>query len=388
MQYGLSIRHYTSYSCTRPTHAQDGATIERTSTSSQPDTTSDGDGTKRSPVDQKEGNPDRSSDSSDTLNESKMLNSMQSQLGGARRPLSTTNKPCRDFADDPLVRPLRLPIISNSRFSIQSKLSNAAFQISVRHEDPAGSYEPMLYLGTNKNVIVALSRVHPFRCVQVIKQRSIAKTTRPPDFMWDLSHPNITKVREAFYYQGRTFTVYDYLELSLESLRAIPVTIEEHHVASIALQVLEGLNCIESAFQRQRGFIKASTILFAKNGSVKIVRCVGNVADVLQLSEPQDTDTDTKALGKLLEDLREDWLLPARAFFEATRLFSCEELLKYHFVNRAPKPSCLQRYVNIGKMTVNKEWGLAKEISSVTSSSESTKRIFLGTFRHSNSNGI
>ncbi|EKG09500.1 hypothetical protein MPH_13460 [Macrophomina phaseolina MS6] len=227
----------SQYDTTLPTHAQDGATIERTSTSSQPDTTGDGDGTKRSPVDQKEGNPDRSSDSSDTMNESKMLNSMQSQLGGARRPLSTANKPCRDFADDPLVRPLRLPIISNSRFSIQSKLSNAAFQISVRHEDPAGSYEPMLYLGTNKNVIVALSRVHPFRCVQVIKQRSISKTTRPPDFMWDLSHPNITKVREAFYYQGRTFTVYDYLELSLESLRAIPVTIEEHHVASIALQV-------------------------------------------------------------------------------------------------------------------------------------------------------
>ncbi|KAH7021715.1 hypothetical protein B0J12DRAFT_705331 [Macrophomina phaseolina] len=216
------------------THARDNARIERISTSSQPNTIDDGFGPTHSSADKIEKDPNRTSVAS---KECKVLNLAQSQPGGTRRLLATANKPFRDFADDPLIRPLRLPIMSRSRLSVQSKPSNAAFQISVIHEDPARLYEPMLYLGTNKSVMTALSRVHPFRGVQAIKQRRIAKTTRPPDFMWDLSHPNIMGVREAFYHQGCIFTVYDCLELSLESLKAVPVTMEERHVASIASQV-------------------------------------------------------------------------------------------------------------------------------------------------------
>lgn len=222
---------------TFPTPARDSAGIERISTSSRSDTTGNGDGPMQSPVDHKEGNPARTSDASETMSERKLLDLVQPQPRDARRTLGTANNPCRDFADDPLVQPLRLPIIINSRLSAKIKPSNAAVQISVRHEDPVGSYEPVLYLGANKSVTTALSRVHPFRCAQVIKRRAVAKTVRPPDFIWDLSHPNIMKVREAFYHQGCIFTVYDYIDISLERLQAIPIAIEEQHVASIALQV-------------------------------------------------------------------------------------------------------------------------------------------------------
>ncbi|KAH7033934.1 hypothetical protein B0J12DRAFT_732004 [Macrophomina phaseolina] len=349
---------------TFPTHSGDGTTFEDVSTvSQQSNTTDDQDRPTSTVTTEQEEKPSSRVHGNDRTGIHNILSLVHSPQGYAREKPTSTNKPHQAIQDDPLIRPPRLPVVFQSRSKDSSKTSgNAAFHVSVKHENPDQWYEPILYLGNKKSTITVLSRSHPFRSIRAIKKRCIPKASQPPDLIRHLSHENIVNVLEAFYHGGCIFTVSECLDLSLQSLEAVPIAIQENHIASIALQVLRGLNCIEEAFQKRHGCINPRRILFASNGSVKID--ASNVANALQRNDPHGVDADTKVLGQLLENLRVEWSLQARAFFDATRELSCQELLKYHFVKKAPAPSCLRRYISIAAVAVIKPWGLADKISS------------------------
>ncbi|KAH7033933.1 hypothetical protein B0J12DRAFT_766215 [Macrophomina phaseolina] len=100
------------------------------------------------------------------------------------------------------------------------------------------------------------------------------------------SHKNIASIVDAFYYEGSRFTVYEYMVLSLDYIAAAPLSIAEHHVATICSEVLHGLRYIHETLGLRHGFITAANVLFSMSGTVKIGRCLSN--DIAKCSAHKD----------------------------------------------------------------------------------------------------
>lgn len=229
----------TSRPCTKfPTHSGDGVILEGSSTKAQHSDIADGQGETTFVATDKKRKPGSTLRADEETDIHNVLSLVHSQPQHVREEPTTTSKPHQAVLDDPFIRPLRLPMAIRSRSKDSPKKSgNTSFYVSVKHENPDRWYEPMVYLGNKKSTIAVLSRLHPFRSVRVFKKRYIPKASQPPDLIRYLSHENIVNVVEAFYHGGCVFTVSECLDLSLQSLEAIPIAIQEDHIASIALQV-------------------------------------------------------------------------------------------------------------------------------------------------------
>lgn len=117
----------------------------------------------------------------------------------------------------------------------ESNDSSSAVQFI--HSNPNESYQPIHTLGWTGKTIISYHKTKSDPNVVAIKRTAAAATDRLPEIVKQPSHKNIAGIVEGFYYGTSRFTVYEYMQMSLDDIKAAPVFVAEDHVATICLEV-------------------------------------------------------------------------------------------------------------------------------------------------------
>jgi len=110
-------------------------------------------------------------------------------------------------------------------------VSEIAF-LHVRREDPWQTYILVKEIGRTGKTKVARTRHIPVT-MATIKE---IKTTRS-NTLSSYRHNNLAEITQFFEYNGAEFIVSEYIQVSLKQIVAIPLDLEEYHIAVICRQV-------------------------------------------------------------------------------------------------------------------------------------------------------
>ncbi|KAH6704268.1 kinase-like domain-containing protein [Leptodontidium sp. MPI-SDFR-AT-0119] len=176
------------------------------------------------------------------------------------------------------------------------------------------------------------------KCAAGSKVNDQAQTLR------QIRHENFLTCIEIFAYEGAVFTVSEYMAISLTDLNGSAVPPNEIQVATIAHEVLTGLNFLASR-DMMHGDITCSTILLSLRGDVKIANPEGCFNIDLR---SHGLRKDTEALGLVMLQLMERgsyppgrvalkhpdrWSQQADEFLHLTASSSVKELLLASYLN-------------------------------------------------------
>ncbi|KAH7009181.1 hypothetical protein B0J12DRAFT_752198 [Macrophomina phaseolina] len=232
-------------------------------------------------------------------------------------------------------------------------------EVPFSYKNPNKSYAPILALGEERNLILVTSKDEtPARNPQIRQ----------------VPHENVVTIREMMLHENFIFIVYEKMRICLADIIALPIEIDEHHVATICTEVLKGLQHMHEVLNLRHGAITRTSILFSEDGVVKIGTCSqpstiislilrsGNFDQALWREIHSDTASDIKALQTVVQSLRLVWSENAHVFLRDMCEKSAGALLKSNFLAQSPGPRSLEPYVLFATITANMPWRFCRTI--------------------------
>ncbi|EKG09499.1 hypothetical protein MPH_13459 [Macrophomina phaseolina MS6] len=232
-------------------------------------------------------------------------------------------------------------------------------EVPFSYKNPNKSYAPILALGEERNLILVTSKDETSGKIFAIKRLLSFSQARNPQIR-QVPHENVVTIREMMLHENFIFIVYEKMRICLADIIALPIEIDEHHVATICTEVLKGLQHMHEVLNLRHGAITRTSILFSEDGVVKI----GNFDQALWREIHSDTASDIKALQTVVQSLRLVWSENAHVFLRDMCEKSARALLKSNFLAQSPGPRSLEPHVLFATITANMPWRFCRTIVS------------------------
>ncbi|KAH1502039.1 hypothetical protein KXX06_001048, partial [Aspergillus fumigatus] len=149
----------------------------------------------------------------------------------------------------------------------------AAQPLSIKRESPWRTLKDLFTCDLAGPVSVAVDDKNPSKVIAV-RAFSKKKADTWLQVLEQTQHPNVISARQIFKDHGMTYFIVDDLPLTLEHLVACDVFPSELQLASILVQVLDGiLHLLESGFEHES--LTCSNTLLGQDGVIQIDGVVG-----------------------------------------------------------------------------------------------------------------
>lgn len=109
-------------------------------------------------------------------------------------------------------------------------------EVPFSYKNPNKSYAPILALGEERNLILVTSKDETSGKIFAIKRLLSFSQARNPQIR-QVPHENVVTIREMMLHENFIFIVYEKMRICLADIIALPIEIDEHHVATICTEV-------------------------------------------------------------------------------------------------------------------------------------------------------
>ncbi|KAH2144446.1 hypothetical protein KXV68_005351 [Aspergillus fumigatus] len=180
----------------------------------------------------------------------------------------------------------------------------AAQPLSIKRESPWRTLKDLFTCDLAGPVSVAVDDKNPSKVIAV-RAFSKKKADTWLQVLEQTQHPNVISARQIFKDHGMTYFIVDDLPLTLEHLVACDVFPSELQLASILVQVLDGiLHLLESGFEHES--LTCSNTLLGQDGVIQIAA----LEHCVKRQPNQSQEKTRRALANITMLLMQKYLKP------------------------------------------------------------------------------